>query len=231
MAYSNLAYLDYDAIRYGQLDELRITGYNHGLIAAENVTFTWRRYWENCEFIFSLPTSEVSDDGMVTMDLGDLPANSSVVISMQINLLYDIPKDTVVTGLSDISYITPLPDDPIWLVSPYYIFVPYSDPINGKFLVQLNPEDGRIDFIYFYGNATRITYIYNGTDVVDKIVTENETEPNMRRLSITSHSIHHHRRLWCLDVAQGAGAALFAALPVGVGISQQLAQGILIIYN
>ena len=207
-----LAFLDYSAIRYGQINELRITGYNHGLVAAENVTFTWRRYWENCEFIFSLPISKESN-GYVTLELGDLPANSSVVISMQINLLYEVPSGTVVTQThTEGSYISPTLDNPVWLVAPYYIFVPYSNPDN-KILVQLNVEDATVDFIYYFENSTKISYIYNGTDLVDKIVSENETEPNTRRLSTRSISRRNHRRLSCFNFWAGVEAAIIAAAP------------------
>ena len=213
------------------MNELRITGFNHGLIAAENVTLTWRRYWENCEFMFPLPASK-EVDGMVTMELGRLAANSSIVIPIQINLLYEIPSGTVVTQtMNGYSYITPTRNDPIWLVSPYYMFMPYSDPVNGKVLVQLNADDGTVDFIYYYGNSTKITYIYNDTDLVDKITSENEVEPSARKLSTTSVSSSKHRRLTCFDFGGGLAAAAMAAIPWQASIPIAILQGMIIVIS
>lgn len=159
------------------------------------------------------------------MELGDLPANSSVTILMQISLLYEVPSGATVTQThSTYSYIAPRMDDPVWLVAPYFIFVPYSDP-DGKIFVQLYAEDALVDFIYYFGNSTKITYIYNGTELVDKIVSVNETEPNTRRLFTTSPLRNNHRRLLCFNWGAFVEAATMAALPWQVSLPIMVIQG------
>ena len=54
--------------------------------------------------------------------------------------------------------------------------MPYDDPIDGKFLIQFD-DVGKADFGYFFSNSTKYTYIYNGTDLVDTVITENATLP------------------------------------------------------
>lgn len=174
---SYLAVLDLEAIRYGNLREFEITGFNYGLIEAENVTLTWRRYWENCEFRFP---SAIPEGEFITIDLGNLAANSSVSVPVEVNILFDVPGDRVtLTGLESATLV-PFSDDPSWLTGPSVIVVPYADPIGSKFLVQLD-SDGRPEFTYYFSNSSKYTYVYNETDLVDTIIIENATVPEEGR--------------------------------------------------
>jgi len=189
-----------------------LTATNYGLIEAENVTLSWAKYWDNVEFVLPKGTGEVeNNDGVMTIELGDLPANSTISVTIQVNLLWEIPGDRVVESRGDYIILWPRPDDPSWFTGPSVLVAPYSDPMDGRYVIKLTGESGeaRGEYAFFYANQTLITFVYddNGS-IVDLVVTENAPEPDDRRLVLASEP--RHRQLSCFSWGAGFEAAALA---------------------
>jgi len=209
------AELDWDAIRFGLVDEIELTATNYGLIEAENVTLTWTKYWENVEFILPAAGTPSDDSDSLTIDLGDLPANSTISVTLQVNLIWDVPGDSVAERRGDYIFFWPRPGDPSWFTGPRIMVAPYSNPVDGRFVLQLKEVgEGQFqaDYLYYYGNQTLLTYVYDESgDISDTVITENAPEPQSRRLILLDEEMHH-RRLCGIDLVAGAKAALLSLL-------------------
>lgn len=174
------------------MDEIELTATNYGIIEAENATVTWRKYWDNVEFI--LPGNGVEEDGFVTIELGDLPANSTVSVTIQVKLLWRIPAGRELESWSDYMVLWPEPDDPSWVTGPVLFLEPRANPVEGRIKAKISddPEVVRFDYLYFFENRTLMTFGYDDNGmIVDQIVTENATEPEDRRRFLLAEDRRH----------------------------------------
>jgi len=210
------AYPDWGAISSGLIDEIQLTGTNHGFIAAENVTLRWPKYWRNVEFV--IPNAKLVDTNQIELAVGTLPANSSVTIPIEIKHLvaFDVPDDRILRRYGNNAVLLPASYDPLSGIGPNFLIVPGEDPINGQILVQMRDSDfSLIDYWYEYATSTLHTVSYNDTGGVDVVVTTDAAIPSgndQRRLSHGSEPNGLVHRKLCFDVVEFVQTALITAM-------------------
>ena len=59
---------------------------------------------------------------LTSIDFGDLAANSSVSVTVEVKRLFDVPGDRVLGRQGDVAVLYPQPDDPSWLTGPNVIY-------------------------------------------------------------------------------------------------------------
>ena len=189
---------DWEGIRDGRLEEIQLTATNYGVIAAQNVTLSWPRYWENVEFIF--PSIERStEDGM--FHLGELPSNSSFTFTLGVKRLssFDIPPDRSVRSASNGVFLEPRHYDSA--VGSDVIFVPFRDTEGGRSYIQYD-EDFLVKYIFDNSTATLYNFVYDGIEIIDVKVSQNASLPEKRRRTSTPVETLRARRLSSFQCAK-----------------------------
>lgn len=100
-------------------------------------------------------------------------------------MAFDVPDDRIMYRYGNNAIFYPLPDDPSWETGPNYILAPESDPILGQMYIQFK-EDGTVDFYFVYATSTLYTIVYNESQPIDAVVTDNATIPDRRLLEMPS---------------------------------------------
>jgi hypothetical protein len=79
-------HLDFEPLRFGQIDSFHMSATNIGLIAAENLTFWLPAFWENVAFITPK-----------TKNLCRLKANSTLSFPVGVSQInrYEIPQNMI----------------------------------------------------------------------------------------------------------------------------------------
>lgn len=132
-------------------------------------------------------------------------------------LLFDVPGDRVLGRRGDLAVLYPLPDNPSWLTGPQFTYIPYADPIDGKFLMQFD-DLGKAVFAYYFSNSSMYTFVYAGNEIVDIDITENATEPDLDRRLYELRSLDRYPEMsdgrhLCssgVDIEAGADSALMS---------------------
>lgn len=155
---------DWEGILAGDVNEIQITATNYGQVAAENVTISWPRYWENVEFTVS--GIEPSLDGM--FHLGNLPPDSAYSFLVKTKRLEPIETlGRVSRSTSNGVFLEPLQVNAGERFN--IIFVPFDNPDDGHVYIQYNAH-----FLveYIYNNATSQIYnpVYNDEEIVDFVI-------------------------------------------------------------
>lgn len=168
---------------------------------------TWTRYWENVEFV--LPAASIgTEEETLQIELGDLPANSTMSVTIGIRQIWEIPGDRITGRYGDFLAFYHRFDDPRWRTGPNVIFAPYSDPENGRFFIQFD-DQGVAEYAFYYGNSSKFTYLYDADgEIIDLVETVNATIPNDRRL-VSTMTDTIHREL-AIDPLGGLVSALGA---------------------
>lgn len=173
--------IDWAAIESGLIDELQITATNYGLIAANDLTYTWLRYWRNTLFI--LPDEET--DKSRERNVGTLAANSTITFPIRVIRLleYEIPLGW--GEMRDGNDVTLFRDnsegDPENLAGDV-IVIPGDDPVDGQYFVKHNSR-GLIEFVYDYGPRELHVPLYDADDeILDLTTTMDADFPDSRRL-------------------------------------------------
>ena len=153
--------LDWEGLRNGLYDEVSITATNYGLIAANDLTYRFFEYWENVRFI--LPDAE--EDPTYERNLGTLPANSSIVFTVEVEQLiqFDVPPDMVELRVGNNVIFAPY-DKASYESGAGFIFAPEDDPLDGQSYLKLDSL-GNVDFVYDFKNKIRYDFIYDDDDI------------------------------------------------------------------
>eukprot|EP00977_Amphora_coffeiformis_P006317 scaffold1352_cov180-Amphora_coffeaeformis.AAC.7 len=168
---------DWEGIRDGRVKEIQLTATNYGAIKAQNVTLSWPRYWENVEFIFPGVERNVEDG---TFHLGELHTNASFTFTIGIRPLipFEVPSDRILRSASNGVFLEPRHYDQVegFVV----VFVPFRDPEDGRSYIQYD-EDFLVKNIFDNSTATLYTFVYEGIEIIDVIVSESASWQEMSR--------------------------------------------------
>lgn len=166
---------DWEGILAGKISEIQISATNHGPVAAENVSISWPRQWEDVEFLFS-GADRSQEDGM--FHLGSLPPNSTYTFTITTKRLelFEASPGRIARSVPNGVFLEPAQMNLNEGFS--IIFVPFDDPKGGRSYIQYN-DQSLVEYIYDDSTSRLFTFAYNGAEVVDVKITENMAFPDV----------------------------------------------------